>query len=110
MAFVTSHMLVVRVRQAAEHAAVPDLFSLDPRDNTRTVRISPLERLFVAPHNINYHLEHHILASVPVYRLPRMHQLLIENGFYKDVDFVKGYFSLLKHVTYATDARSTASS
>ncbi|MEX0943856.1 MAG: hypothetical protein WD002_15075 [Pseudomonadales bacterium] len=45
-AFMTSHMLVTRIRQIAEHAAVLDQFRLDPRGNTRTLLINPIERFF----------------------------------------------------------------
>jgi fatty acid desaturase len=100
VAFMTSHMLVTRIRQIAEHAAVPDLFSLDARLNTRTMYINRLERLFIAPHHVNFHLEHHLMASVPIYRLERLHQILLQKGFYEGVEFPRGYFSLLRQVTY----------
>jgi fatty acid desaturase len=100
VAFMTSHMLVSRIRQIGEHAAVPDLFSLDPRDNTRTVKINWLERFFIAPHGVSYHLEHHLLSSVPVYRLRRLHELLRRKGFYKDTEFPEGYLDMLRQVTY----------
>ena len=100
-AFMTSHMLVARIRQISEHAAVPDLYDLDARKNTRTIYISPLESLLVAPHDLNYHLEHHLLASVPIYRLRTLHNLLKERGFYDGVEFTRGYYNLLKQVTAA---------
>ncbi|MBT4160899.1 MAG: fatty acid desaturase, partial [Gammaproteobacteria bacterium] len=101
IAFMTSHMLISRIRQISEHAAVPDLCDLDARRNTRTIYINPLERLLVAPHDLNYHLEHHLLASVPIYRLRKLHDLLLSRGYYEGVDFPRGYFSLLRQVTYA---------
>jgi fatty acid desaturase len=100
VAFMTSHMLVTRIRQIAEHAAVPDLFSLDARLNTRTMYINRLERLIIAPHHVNFHLEHHLMASVPIYRLERLHQILLQKGFYEGVAFPRGYFNLLRQVTY----------
>lgn len=100
IAFMTSHMLVSRIRQIAEHAAVPDLFDLDPRLNTRTIYISWLERLLIAPHHVSYHLEHHLMASVPIYRLQELHEILLKKGYYKGVDFPKGYLNLLAQVTY----------
>ncbi|MEX1237099.1 MAG: fatty acid desaturase family protein [Pseudomonadales bacterium] len=101
IAFMTSHMLVSRIRQIAEHAAVPDLFDPDPRKNTRTLYINWLERLLIAPHHVNYHLEHHLMASVPIYRLRQLHELLLKKGFYGGVDFEYGYLRLLKRVTSA---------
>ena len=99
-AFMTSHMLVVRIRQIAEHAAVPDLFDLDARKNTRTLYISWLERLLIAPHGVNFHMEHHLLASVPIYRLKMMHKILLKKGYYRDVDFQQGYINLLRQVVH----------
>ena len=83
----------------AEHGAVPDLYDLDPRRNTRTVIANPIERLIFCPLGVNYHLEHHMLASVPIYNLPRMHRMLEQKGYYDDVDFPRGYGDLLRHVT-----------
>lgn len=107
IAFMTTHMLVVRIRQIAEHAAVPDLDDLDPRKNTRTLYANALENLLIAPHGVNYHLEHHLLASVPIYRLKKLHQILLKKGYYDEVKFQRGYLDLLKSVTYP--ANQTAS-
>ena len=93
--------LVSRIRQVAEHAAVPDLYDLDPRKNTRTVYSNPLTRLMFCPHQVNYHLEHHFMASVPIYHLRRMHQLLLARGFYEGVEFPRGYVDMLRRVTIA---------
>ena len=98
-AFVTSHMIIVRIRQVAEHAAVPDLFDPDPRKNTRTTYVNWLERLVFCPHDLNYHLEHHCMASVPIYRLRKMHNLLKQKGFYQETHFPKGYLTMLREVT-----------
>ena len=101
IAFMTSHMLITRIRQIAEHAAVPDHFDPDIRLNTRTIYISWLEALLVAPHGLNFHLEHHLMASVPIYRLRELHQLLLNKGFYEGIEFPQGYLGLLRRVTYA---------
>ena len=98
IAFMTSHMLVTRIRQIAEHAAVPDHFHPDPRLNTRTIYISRLERLLLSPHNLNYHLEHHLMPSVPIYHLKKLHQILLDSGFYDGMEFPRGYITLLRQV------------
>lgn len=103
-AFLTSNRLVSRIRQVAEHGAVPDLFNADARHNTRTVLANPLERLIFCPLGVNYHLEHHLLASVPIYNLPKMHRLLRARGYYDDVAFPRGYPALLRQVTTPTAA------
>jgi len=67
-------MVITRVRNIAEHAVVPD--NEDPFRNTRTTLAGPLERLFVAPYHVNYHLEHHLLPNVPCSNLPLLHALI----------------------------------
>lgn len=101
IAFMTTHMMITRIRQVAEHAAVPNHFDLDARLNTRTIYINRLERLLIAPHDLNYHLEHHMNAAVPIYRLRELHQLLLSKGYYDGVEFPRGYLNLLRQVTYA---------
>lgn len=105
-AFVFVQPLISRLRQVAEHGGVPDLYDLDPRKNTRTTYVSPLMRLFI-PHRVNYHLEHHMLASVPAYRLKTLHDLLKAKGFYDGVDFPQGYGEMIRRVT-VTDSAPTA--
>ena len=97
-AFLTSYMLIARLRQVAEHGAVPDLFDLDPRANTRTTYVRWWEKLFVAPFNLNYHLEHHFQASVPCYNLKAFHQFLKAKGIYDQTDFPNGYVELFSRV------------
>ncbi len=74
--------LVVRVRVMAEHGGVPDHGDRDLRRNTGTVRAGPLSRLLIVPNRVNYHLEHHLAAAVPSYRLPAMHRLLQARGYF----------------------------
>ena len=74
LAYITPFPLFVRIRSIAEHGVlerVPDMFR-----NTRTTRAGWLARITTAPCHVNYHLEHHAMASVPYYRLPQMHRLL----------------------------------
>jgi fatty acid desaturase len=77
-AWLTTNTLVTRIRSIAEHALTPDLN--DPLGNTRTTLARWWERLLIAPNRVNYHLEHHLLMTVPHYQLPRMHALLRERG------------------------------
>lgn len=99
LAFITTHMLSTRLRQVGEHAGVPDSTSSDPRQNTRTVLTRWWERLFISPHQISYHLEHHLLPSVPIYQLPKLHQLLVDHQYYQAVGIVQGYPALIRAVT-----------
>lgn len=59
-----------------------------------------LERLVLCPNHVNYHVEHHLLASVPSHRLPAFHKLLLEKGFYRGYEdtLARGYWDVLKRV------------
>jgi fatty acid desaturase len=88
--------LVTRLRYMGEHGVCLDFASVDPRENTSSTLISWWERLFVAPNRVNYHLEHHLLAGVPLYRLPRFHKLLMQNNFFGTKDcFSNGYLQVI---------------
>jgi fatty acid desaturase len=92
-AWLTTHTLVTRIRAIAEHALAPD--PDDPLRNTRTTLARPWERLLVAPNRVNYHLEHHLLMTVPHHRLPRMHRLLRERGVLDEACVSRGYLGVL---------------
>jgi fatty acid desaturase len=77
-AWLTTNTLLTRIRAIAEHALTPD--ADDPLGNTRTTLARWWERLLIAPNRVNYHLEHHLLMTVPHYHLPRLHALLRERG------------------------------
>jgi len=90
---------VIRIRQIAEHAAVPDLSSDNPLHNTRTTIAHPLIRLLLCPHQVNFHVEHHLYASVPIYRLHALHAELKRRGEYEGIPIAEGYVSVLRGVT-----------
>ena len=98
-AFLTSYLLFARLRQIAEHGGVPDLFDPDPRRHTRTTIARWWERLFVAPNFVNFHLEHHLAAAVPCYRLRDFHALLQERQVYDHTSFPASYSAVLRSVT-----------
>lgn len=108
-AFVFVNPLVSRIRQIAEHGAVPDLYDPDPRSNTRTLEAGWLARLAFCPHQINYHLEHHLLASAPIYRLKTLHRLLKTRGFYPQTTFPRSYWQLLRQVTDGSEPTAATS-
>jgi fatty acid desaturase len=101
-AYLTSFSLFVRVRSMAEHACTDA--TTDPFLNTRTTRAGLLARLTVAPHSVNYHLEHHLLPTVPLHSLARMHRLLEQRGALAGCHLASGYFDVLRAVTRAERA------
>jgi fatty acid desaturase len=100
-AFLTTYLLFARLRQVAEHGGVPDLFDPDPRRHTRTTRARWWERIFVAPNFVNFHLEHHLAAGVPCYRLRRFHEALQARGVLDGVEVPQGYPAVLRAVVHA---------
>ncbi|NEU97664.1 fatty acid desaturase family protein [Bradyrhizobium uaiense] len=94
-------MVITRIRNIAEHAVVPD--SSDPLRNTRTTRANVLERLFIAPYYVNYHLEHHVLFYVPCYNLPRVHRILSGSRHADRMEVQPGYAAVLRLATAKPD-------
>jgi fatty acid desaturase len=98
-AWFTTYSLVTRIRSIAEHNMVPD--PADEMRNTRTTLASAWERLLIAPNRVNYHLEHHLLMTVPLYRLPRLHRLLAERGALDGALVDRGYLGVLRRAAGA---------
>lgn len=88
----TSFLLFIFLRSVAEHYGG---FDYDhPLSQTRTVIPTWWEKLLVGPHNINYHLEHHLYPSVPCHNLPKLHQELMRDAAYREkARITKGYMS-----------------
>ena len=76
----TYYSLIIRIRNIAEHCVTSGSTDLD---NTRTTLTNPIVRFLMAPHRVNYHLEHHLFMMCPWYNLPKAHKMKIQNG-YKD--------------------------
>jgi fatty acid desaturase len=63
-------------------------------NNTRTFILSPVIRFAVFPLGQDYHLPHHMYATVPHYRLKRLHSLLMQYAEYRaEATEVHGYFA-----------------
>jgi fatty acid desaturase len=100
VALFTTYRLALRIRSIAEHAMTgpPE----DPLRNTRTTLVRGWERLLLAPVFVNYHLEHHLLMTVPHYRLPRLHAILRERGLLEGALITEGgYREVLRRATSA---------
>ena len=88
--------LFLRIRNIAEHAGVKD--NCNDFNNARTTYANILERTFVAPYYVNYHVEHHLLMFVPCYKLKEAHELLLKKGHKEEIEIKDGYISLLRSV------------
>ena len=96
-------MVITRIRNIAEHAVVPD--SGDPLRNTRTTRANILERIFIAPYFVNFHLEHHLLFYVPCYNLPKVHAVLMRGPHAPRMEVQRGYLNVLRLATAKPNSR-----
>ena len=75
---VTVVQAILRLRAIAEHGATTDFSS--PLTAARTNVLPAWLEWLVFPHRVNYHIEHHLYASVPHYRLPELHREMTSRG------------------------------
>ena len=71
----------------------------DQLRNTRTTRAGLLARITFAPLHVNYHLEHHLLPTVPWWRLPALHRTLVARGALPSTSLARGYLHVLQLVS-----------
>ncbi len=93
----TGYSFVMRLRSIAEHAVVGD--TEDELRQTRTTLAPFWLRFLIAPHHVNYHLEHHLYMYVPHYNLPKVHRLLGEAGVLDRAEVATSYWQVLKLAT-----------
>lgn len=96
VSYLTTFSLFLRIRSMAEHACTEA--TANQFLNTRTTKANVLARLTVAPHHVNYHLEHHVLMTVPHYKLRHFHRMLKERGVFQESPYADGYWTVLKLV------------
>ncbi len=88
--YFTVFLLFLYLRSVAEHFGSMDYEH--ELGSSRTVYPHLWERAFFAPHNVNYHLDHHLYPSVPFYNLPQLHALLLANPQYREnAHITRGY-------------------
>jgi fatty acid desaturase len=97
VAWLTTYGLFLRIRSIAEHACTEG--GPDPLRHTRTTRASWLARLTVAPHQVAFHLEHHLLPTVPYFRLAALHRRLRTLGAIPANALAPSYVDVLRQAT-----------
>jgi fatty acid desaturase len=75
---VTVVQAILRLRAIAEHGAPADLSS--PLTAARTNTGPGWLEWLIFPHHVNYHIEHHLYASVPHYNLKRLNREMAQRG------------------------------
>src|SRR6185295_15423264 len=83
---VTIVQAILRLRAIAEHGATTDFSS--PLTAARTNLGPAWLRWLIFPHEVNYHIEHHLYASVPHYNLPRLHRELRGRGILQGAEAI----------------------
>lgn len=90
--YFSTFLMFQYIRSIAEHFG--DLKREHNLNGARTVKTNALERFFIAPHNIGYHIEHHLYPGVPFYHLPKLHELLMQTDEFKqEAHITEGYLS-----------------
>ena len=83
---VTVVQAILRLRAIAEHGATTDFSS--PLTAARTNLAPAWLQWLIFPHQVNYHIEHHLYASVPYYRLPELHREMLERGLLANAELL----------------------
>lgn len=97
-------VLIMRLRSIAEHHAIDEPDSAYPL--TRTTDATWLERTLLAPKNVNLHIEHHFFPSVPFYRLPELHAILMSKPEFRESAHVtRTYWGVLMESVGRTSSR-----
>jgi fatty acid desaturase len=77
---------ILRLRAIAEHGATTDFSS--PLTAARTNLGPAWLRWALFPHNVGYHIEHHLYASVPQYNLPELHREMKARGILEGAEVI----------------------
>jgi fatty acid desaturase len=83
---VTVVQAILRLRAIAEHGATTNFSS--PLTAARTNVLPGWLAWLVFPHHVNYHIEHHLYASVPHYHLPALHREMKARGLLEGAEVV----------------------
>jgi len=86
---------LLRIRGIAEHAGYQP--NSNQMLNARTI-VNPIQTFFFAPHNVNYHIEHHIYVAIPFYNLPKAHELLMKQNFLPENNLYKSYWQIIREL------------
>ena len=90
--YLSTFFMFQYIRSVAEHFG--ELAYDHLLTSTRSVKANLLERFFIAPHHVGYHLEHHLYPGVPFYNLDKLHELLMKDPSYNGkAHITHGYMS-----------------
>lgn len=93
-----------RMRAIMEHAGLPACE--DQRLNARTIVRPSWQTFLFGPHAIQYHIEHHLFARLPFYRLAAVHRQMAGRQLLPAANLYRGYGAILRDVTHASPCES----
>jgi len=105
---VTVVQAILRLRAIAEHGATVDFSS--PLTAARTNMAPAWLEWLIFPHHVNYHIEHHLYASVPHYHLPELHREMSRRGMLQAAEVAPFALTLRKIFAARGAAAGAASS
>ncbi|MEW6733734.1 MAG: fatty acid desaturase family protein [Acidobacteriota bacterium] len=88
--------VILRLRAICEHGAVTD--TTIPTKAARTTLVPFWIGWILFPHQVNYHIEHHLYPSVPHYRLAECHHRLCETGLLVDAEVATTLSATLRKI------------
>ncbi len=87
----TSFSLFMYLRSVSEHHGGTMVYD-NVLTGSRHINANFLETICI-PHNLNYHLDHHLYPSIPYYNLPTLHEELLSRPIYaSNAHITDGYF------------------
>lgn len=95
---------VMRFIRMTEHVGRPTIPQMS--ENTRTNLVSAPWRFLCW--NMNYHAEHHYVASVPFHALPRLHEKLKDHIFVEPGGYLAAHRDILRQVLGRSERQGRA--
>ncbi len=92
---ITALQVLLRIRGIAEHAGYEA--TKNQMLCSRTV-IPSWQTVVFAPHDVNYHIEHHVYPSIPHYNLSKAHKMMRERAILPEANIYSGYDKVLQEL------------
>ncbi|MFM6928654.1 MAG: fatty acid desaturase family protein [Bdellovibrio sp.] len=80
----TAFPVIQRIRSIAEHLGMPWEHDMN---SSRNIKASPMEKFFLCPHNVHWHLVHHLFPHIPQHNLKSLHNELMKLDLYHRLSY-----------------------